>query len=84
MHVSQEHAGGRRHGRKGVRMGHNIVALQEGHGVLDAAVCLLLMWIDTHDMHLLRALQLCNLEHLQSTSRVHTPIIRHNYYMPFG
>jgi hypothetical protein len=58
------------------------MALQEGHGVLDTAICLLLMRIDTHDMHFLGALQPYKLEHVQSTSRVRAPVIRHDYYTP--
>ena len=82
VHVFQEHVGRLRRSRQGIRMSHNIVALQEGHGRLNTAICLLLMWIDTHDMHFLGALQSYNLEHMQSTSRVQAPVIRHDYYTP--
>src|SRR5262249_42069952 len=84
VHVFQEHLGGCRCGSTGICLGYNMVAVQEGHSALDAAVCMLLMGIDTHDMHLLGVRQSQNLEHVQGTSRVQAPVIRHDHCPPLG
>src|SRR5262245_46276637 len=44
-------------GSTGIRLGRNMMAVQEGHSSLDTAVSVPLIGIDTHDMHFLRALQ---------------------------
>ena len=82
MYVFQEYLGRRRFGSTGIRLGHNMMAVQEGHSTLDAALCLLLLGINTHDVHLPGVLQPEHLEHLQGTSRVQAPVIRHDHYPP--
>ena len=47
-----------------MRLGCHVVPLQEGYSALDAEVRLLLMGIDTYDMHFLDLVQFDSLEHL--------------------
>ena len=64
VHVLQEHLSGRCRGDEGMRLGYHVVPLQEGYGARDAEVRLLLMGIDTYDMHFLDFVQFDSLEHL--------------------
>ena len=64
VHVLQEHLSGRCRGDEGMRLGYHVVPLQEGYSALDAEVCLLLMRIDTYDMHFVSLVQFYSLEHL--------------------
>ena len=62
----------------------HVVPLQEFHGALDAAGCVLLIGGNTHDMHLVRAVQPDRLEHLQGTGRLRTAIIGDHHRLPRG
>ena len=67
-----------------MRLGHNVMPLQEGYSMLGATGRVFLLGIDTHYMHVVGTGQSERLEHVQGTRRVWAPIVGDNHRLPLG